>query len=136
MARDGLLPEVLSRIHPRLQTPHIVTLVTGLGVVLGAAFFPVGKLADISNSGTLFAFLVVSVSVMMLRRSDPDRRRPFRAPMLKIVGPLSVIGCIVLFVYLPLSSQLVLPVWGGIGLAFYFLHGRRRSHMRPGQITH
>jgi APA family basic amino acid/polyamine antiporter len=136
MARDGLLPEVLSRIHPRLQTPHIVTLVTGLGVVLGAAFFPVGKLADISNSGTLFAFLVVSVSVMMLRRSDPDRRRPFRAPMLQIVGPLSVIGCIVLFVYLPLSSQLVLPAWGGIGLAFYFLHGRRRSHMRPGQITH
>jgi APA family basic amino acid/polyamine antiporter len=76
MARDGLLPEVLSRIHPRFKTPHIVTMITGLGVTLAAAFFPVGKLADVSNSGTLFAFFVVSIAVMILRIKEKDRRRP------------------------------------------------------------
>lgn len=70
MSRDGLLPEVLSRIHPRFKTPYIVTLVTGVGVMAAAAFLPVGKLANISNSGTLFAFLVVALTVMILRVRD------------------------------------------------------------------
>ena len=131
MARDGLLPGALSQVHPRFKTPHVVTMVTGLGVVFGAAFFPVGRLADISNSGTLFAFLVVSIAVMLLRRRDPGRHRPFRTPFVWIIGPLSVAGCIVLFVYLPPAAQLVFPAWGAIGLTVYFLYGRRRSHMAP-----
>lgn len=135
MARDGLLPERLSRVHPRFHTPHVVTLLTGAGVVVGAAIFPVGKLADISNSGTLFAFLVVSLSVMLLRRRDPHRPRPFRTPLIWIVGPVSVIGCVVLFAFLPTSAKLVFPVWGAIGLVAYYGYGRRRSQLAPGAVT-
>lgn len=130
MSRDGLLPQALSRVHPRFGTPHVVTLVTGLAVVLGAAFFPVGQLADISNSGTLFAFLVVALAVMLLRRTEPSRPRPFCTPFITLVGPLSVIGCIVLFLYLPLSAKLVFPAWGSIGLVVYLFYGRRRSPLR------
>lgn len=132
MSRDGLLPNRLSTVHPRYKTPHIVTIVTGVGVMIAAAFLPVGQLADISNSGTLFAFLVVSLAVMMLRKSDPNRPRPFRTPFVWIVGPLSALGCIVLFFYLPTKAKLVFPIWGGIGLLFYYLYGYRKSYMKPG----
>ena len=80
MARDGLLPSALSWVHPRWRTPYIVTLATGAAVTLAAAFLPVGQLAAIANSGTLFAFLIVSLAVLRLRRTDPDRVRPFRVP--------------------------------------------------------
>jgi len=132
MSRDGLLPPILSKVHPRFNTPHIVTMMTGLGVMIAAAFLPVGKLADISNSGTLFAFLVVSLAVMMLRRSDPSRHRPFRTPLVWIIAPMSVVGCVVLFLYLPRDAKLVFPIWAGIGLFFYYIYGYRKSHMRPG----
>ena len=129
MSRDGLLPEALSRIHPRFKTPHIVTYVTGLGVIIAAAFLPVGKLADISNSGTLFAFMIVAFTVMILRIKDKNRTRPFRAPAIWLVGPLAVLGCITLFLFLPADAKLVFPIWSGIGLIFYFLYGYRKSHV-------
>lgn len=132
MSRDGLLPEVLSKVHPKFRTPHVVTIVTGIGVTIAAAFFPVGRLADISNSGTLFAFLMVAIGVMLLRRSEPTRIRHFRTPALWLVGPLAAIGCIVLFLFLPVQAKLVFPIWAGIGLVVYFLYGYRRSHMAPG----
>jgi APA family basic amino acid/polyamine antiporter len=135
MARDGLLPEALSRVHPRFKTPHIVTLVTGFGVTIAAAFLPVGKLADISNSGTLFAFMVVALSVMILRIKDKARNRPFKTPAIWLVGPLAVAGCVVLFLFLPTDAKLVFPVWGGIGLVFYFLYGYRKSHVAMGIAT-
>ena len=130
MSRDGLLPTSLSRVHPRFQTPYVVTLVTGAGVIFGAAFFPVGKLADISNSGTLFAFLMVSLAVMLLRRRDPTRPRPFRTPEIWLIGPVSALGCVVLFFYLPTAAKLVFPVWAAIGLALYFCYGWRKSQLR------
>ena len=132
MSRDGLLPEVLSRIHPRFKTPHIVTYVTGLGVIIAAAFLPVGKLADISNSGTLFAFMIVAFTVMILRIKDKSRTRPFRTPAIWLVGPLAVFGCITLFFFLPTDAKLVFPIWSGIGLIFYFLYGYRKSHVARG----
>lgn len=135
MARDGLLPEVLSRVHPRFKTPHIVTLITGLGVTFAAAFFPVGKLADVSNSGTLFAFFIVSIAVMMLRIKEKDRHRPFTTPAIWIVGPLAMLGCAGLFYFLPGEAQLVFPVWGSIGLVFYYLYGYRKSHLALGIAT-
>ena len=135
MARDGLLPEVLSSIHPRFKTPHIVTMITGLGVTLAAAFFPVGKLADVSNSGTLFAFFVVSIAVMILRIKEKDRRRPFRTPFIWVVGPLAMLGTLILFYYLPAEAQWVFPLWGSIGLVFYFLYGYRKSHLALGINT-
>ncbi|HET8612745.1 MAG TPA: amino acid permease, partial [Sphingomonas sp.] len=134
MARDGLLPGKLASVHPRWRTPHIVTAFTGVVVVLMAAFLPVGTLADYSNSGTLFAFFMVAVSVLVLRRKDPERKRPFRTPAIWLVAPLAIIGCVILYAKLPLIAILVLPVWGAIGLLIYFGYSRRRSYVGRGII--
>ena len=134
MARDGLLPEKLASVHPRYRTPHVVTIVTGAAATIAAAFLPVGRLADYSNSGTLFAFFMVAISVMVLRKTDPHRHRPFRTPAIWIIAPLAIVGCLVLYFSLPLIAILVLPCWGLIGLAIYFLYSRNRSHVGRGQV--
>jgi APA family basic amino acid/polyamine antiporter len=132
MARDGLLPDKLASVHPRYRTPHIVTMVTGAGAAIAAAVLPVGKLADLSNSGTLFAFTMVAISVMVLRRTDPSRRRPFRVPGVYIIAPLAIAGCLGLYLSLPLMAILVLPIWGAVGLTVYFLYSRKHSHVGRG----
>jgi APA family basic amino acid/polyamine antiporter len=129
MARDGLLPERLALVHQKWNTPHLITMVTGIAVTLTAAFLPIGKLADIANAGTLFAFSVVSVSVAVLRRRHPLRVRPFRAPALWLVAPVSVAGCIGLYTMLPIEAQLVLPCWSAIGLSIYFSFGYWNSYV-------
>lgn len=129
MSRDGLLPEVLSRVHPRFHTPHVITIVTGLVVATCSALFPVGKLADTSNSGTLLAFAMVSIGVMILRRQQPERPRPFRTPMVWLVCPLAVIGCVLLFVNLSMTAKVVFVTWAAIGLVLYSLYGYRRSQL-------
>ncbi|APX65320.1 amino acid permease [Sphingomonas sp. gentR] len=134
MARDGLLPEKLASVHPRYRTPHVVTIVTGIAATLASAFLPVGKLADYSNSGTLFAFFMVALSVMVLRKTDPTRKRPFRTPAVFIVAPAAMIGCAYLYFSLPLVAILVLPGWGAVGLAIYFLYSRKRSHVGRGIV--
>lgn len=134
MARDGLLPEKLASVHPRYRTPHVVTIVTGIAATLASAFLPVGKLADYSNSGTLFAFFMVALSVMVLRKTDPTRKRPFRTPAVFIVAPAAMIGCAYLYFSLPLVAILVLPGWGAIGLAIYFLYSRKRSYVGRGIV--
>ena len=134
MARDGLLPARLAAIHPRWKTPHIVTIITGICVAIAAALLPVGQLADISNSGTLFAFFMVAVAVMILRRRDPGRKRPFRTPAIWVVAPLAAAGCVALFVNLPFEAMMVLPIWGAIGLAVYFMYGHRHSHVGRGLV--
>ncbi|HJR10203.1 MAG TPA: amino acid permease [Rhodanobacteraceae bacterium] len=136
MSRDGLLPNVFSKVHPRFFTPHVITYVTGIVVSLCAALFPVGKLADTSNAGTLLAFAMVSVGVMILRRTQPGRKRPFRTPLVWIVCPLAVAGCLLLFVNLSVVAKVVFVVWAVVGLIFYRLYGYRRSQMSPEQITH
>jgi APA family basic amino acid/polyamine antiporter len=130
MARDGLLPRVLTRVHTRYKTPHVVTWITGLIIAGGAAFLPIGQLADISNSGTLFAFVLVAVAVLVLRRKEPDRPRHFRTPLVWVTAPLAILGCLVLFVFLSPAAKLVFPVWSAIGLAFYAAYGLRHSRMR------
>ncbi|MFM2237221.1 MAG: hypothetical protein RL209_1255, partial [Pseudomonadota bacterium] len=132
MARDGLLPDMFSKLHPKYGTPHVVTLCTGIFVALFAALFPVGKLADISNSGTLFAFFTVAVGVMILRRTNPDRHRPFRTPLYFLVCPLAAAGCVFLFFQLSGYTELMFLGWTTIGLAVYFLYSRRRSHVGQG----
>ena len=109
------------------HTPHIVTIITGLGVTVAAAFLPVGKLADISNSGTLFAFFTVALGVMALRKSDPDRTRHFRTPFVGVVGPLALLGCAYLFVSLSLYTRLLFVGWTVFGLIIYRFYGYRRS---------
>ncbi|MBU1755585.1 MAG: amino acid permease [Alphaproteobacteria bacterium] len=134
MSRDGLLPEGLSKVHPKWNTPYVVTAITGVIVAFGAAFFPVGQLADIANAGTLYAFLMVAVAVMLLRRSDPDRPRSFRTPALWLVGPATIFGCAFLFLNLPTEAMLVLPIWTIIGLVVYFAYSRRHSHLGRGIV--
>ena len=133
MSRDGLLPEALSRVHPRFHTPHVVTWITGVAVSLFAAMFPVGALADISNAGTLFAFFMVAAGVMVLRKVEPSRVRPFRTPLLWIVGPAAMAGCVLLFFSLGWNPTIkFFCTWAVIGLVVYFLYARRRSHLAPG----
>lgn len=134
MARDGLLPEKLSEVHPKWKTPYIVTAMTGVLVAIAAAFLPVGQLADIANAGTLYAFLMVAIAVMLLRKQAPDRPRPFRVPGLVIVGPLTVLGTLFLFFNLPFAAMLVLPIWSAIGFLVYFGYSRSRSHLGKGII--
>lgn len=134
MARDGLLPERLSAVHPKYKTPHIVTAITGIVVAIGAAFFPVGQLADISNAGTLYAFMMVAIAVMVLRRRDPSRQRAFRVPAVWIVAPLTIAGCLFLFFNLPVGAMLFLPVWAAIGMVIYFGYSRGASHLGRGIV--
>ncbi len=132
MARDGLLPKGLSAVHPRFRTPWIITLVTGVIVAVAAAFLPVGALADYSNAGTLFAFAMVSLGVMVLRFTDKGRKRPFKTPLVFLVAPLSILGCLLLFFSLGKVSQMVFFSWAGIGLVFYFAFGFRHSNVARG----
>jgi basic amino acid/polyamine antiporter, APA family len=132
MSRDGLLPAAFSKIHPRYNTPHVVTILTGIFVALFAAFFPVGQLASISNSGTLFAFAAVSVAVMVLRTTDATRNRPFRTPAIYITAPIAILGCVYLFFNLDIKSQVMFYIWAVIGLVVYFAYSRSRSHVGRG----
>lgn len=144
MSRDGLLPQVLSKVHPKFHTPHVVTIITGISVSLFAAMFPVGILADISNSGTLFAFALVAIAVLILRRTQPDRPRPFRTPLAWIVCPLALAGCAFLFYslsgevpvygYGPMRTQVFFLAWAVVGLVIYFAYGYRKSDLAPGNM--
>ncbi|MFN3294525.1 MAG: APC family permease, partial [Gemmobacter sp.] len=130
----GLLPEKLAEVHPKWKTPYVVTALTGAAVAVAAAFLPVGKLADIANAGTLYAFFMVAIAVMLLRSKEPNRVRPFRVPGLIIVGPLTIAGCLFLFLNLPFEAMIVLPVWSVIGALLYFAYGRSRSHLGKGLV--
>ena len=134
MSRDGLLPESLSKIHPKWKTPYVVTAITGSVVAFAAAFLPVGQLADIANAGTLYAFFMVALAVMLLRKTEPNRARPFRTPMLWLIGPLTMAGCVFLFLNLPFEAMLVLPGWAAIGFVIYYAYGYRKSHLGRGIV--
>src|SRR3546814_8525348 len=107
MSRDGLLPEGLSKIHPKWKTPYVVTAITGSLVAVAAAFLPVGQLADIANAGKLYAFMMVEIAVLVLRKTQADRPRSFRTPFIWVIAPLSVAGCGFLFFNLPAAAMLV-----------------------------
>jgi len=134
MSRDGLLPEVLSRVHPKWKTPYVVTAATGIAVAIAAAFLPVGQLADIANAGTLYAFMMVAIAVLILRRTAASHPRAFRTPMVWVVAPLTILGCIFLFFNLPTPAMLVLPIWGAIGLVIYFAYSYRKSNLGRGIV--
>jgi basic amino acid/polyamine antiporter, APA family len=127
MSRDGLLPKAFSRIHPVHQTPHISTWIAGLVVGIPAGILDIGTFADLANIGTLFAFVIVSFGVIVLRRTQPDRPRGFRVPGGAWVPFISIGFCVVLMMALPLETWVRFFVWLLIGLAIYFPFGRKRS---------
>jgi APA family basic amino acid/polyamine antiporter len=132
MARDGLLPKYFSRIHPRFRTPHVTTIWTGIVVGGVAMITDIGSLSDLTNIGTLFAFVLVCLGVIVLRRTDPNRRRPFRVPMVPVFPILGVVLCVALMLSLPIETWIRFFGWLIIGLIIYFLYSVRHSHLRHG----
>ena len=127
MSRDGLLPRIFSAVHRRFQTPHLSTWIAGFVVGIPAGIWDIDTFAELSNIGTLFAFVIVSAGVIVLRRKQPDRPRSFRAPLVPLVPVLSIVCCVVLMMGLPLLTWIRFIVWLAIGLAIYFLYSRTRS---------
>jgi APA family basic amino acid/polyamine antiporter len=135
MARDGLLPQYFARIHPRFRTPHITTIWTGIFVGGIAMLTDIGSLADLTNIGTLFAFALVCSGVIVLRKKDPNRPRPFRVPFVPVFPLLGVFLCGALMLSLPIETWLRFFIWLGLGLLIYFLYSVRHSRLRHGIDT-
>jgi basic amino acid/polyamine antiporter, APA family len=133
MSRDGLLPRVFSNVHRRFRTPHVSTWVAGIFVALPAGVFDIGELADLSNIGTLFAFALVALGVLILRRKQPARRRGFRVPWVPFLPVVAILCCAVLMASLPAETWLRFVVWLLIGLAIYFGYSRHRSEFASRQ---
>ncbi|HTQ25604.1 MAG TPA: amino acid permease [Candidatus Binataceae bacterium] len=129
ISRDGLLPPAFSRVHPRFQTPYIPTVLTGAAVGLTAALLPIQDIAELTNIGTLFAFVLVCMGVWILRHIDPDQHRPFRTPLVPLVPIVGALSCLYLMASLPVVTWIRFFVWMAIGLAIYFGYSRFHSHV-------
>lgn len=131
MARDGLLPRGLAKVHPRFRTPYVITLITGIAVATIAGFVQLETLANLVNIGTLFAFILVSIGVVILRRTRPDLPRSFRVPAAPLVATLAVLLCLYLMLNLTGDTWIRFVVWMALGIVIYFSYGHR--HSRVGQ---
>ena len=126
MSRDRLLPSIFSRVHGKYETPDVSTWVAGLVVGIGAGIFDIGTLGDLTNIGTLFAFIVVSIGVIVLRRTQPHHRRSFLVPWVPVLPIVSIVSCSVLMFSLPWETWVRFVVWLAIGLVIYFSYSRKR----------
>ena len=129
MARDGLLPPFLAKVHPRFKTPYVGTIITGLFVATFAAFANIAEVVDLTNIGTLFAFVLVSAGVLVLRRLVPDRVRPFRAPWVPFTPIISILACLYLMFQLPRLTWIRFVIWLLLGMFIYFFYGVRHSRL-------
>ena len=130
MARDGLLPPAFARIHPKFRTPHVATILTGVLVAGGSAAASLEEMADLCNIGTLAAFLIVCVGVLVLRARQPERPRPFRCPWVPLVPLLGALACLYLMLGLPQTAWIRFAIWLLLGLACYAAYGLRHSRLR------
>jgi basic amino acid/polyamine antiporter, APA family len=135
MANDRLLPRWAARIHPRFKTPHISTIVTGIVVAIASGLTPIATLGTLVSIGTLMAFVIVSIGVIVLRRTRPDLPRPFRMPMVPLLPALSALVALALMLGLPRATWERLIIWMAIGIVFYFAYGYRRSRLRTTLAT-
>jgi APA family basic amino acid/polyamine antiporter len=129
MARDGLLPRFAAIVHPRFHTPYVTTLITGAIVGILAGVLPIALVGELVSIGTLFAFAVVCLGVLVLRITHPEIDRPFKTPAVFAVAPLGATAAAFLMFGLPGDTWLRLAVWLVIGLAIYFFYGRHHSHL-------
>ncbi len=130
MGRDGLLPPVFAKIHPRYRTPHINTVITGCGIALLAALFPLDVLGDLVSMGTLIAFIAVCAGVLVLRHARPDLPRTFRVPLAPVTCTLGVLSCLLLLAWENWYQWTLMGIWTLIGFTIYFGYGRRHSRLR------
>ncbi len=133
MARDGLLPPWAAKIHPKYRTPHVTTVVTGLVVAIGALFLDENEIYDLTNIGTLSAFAIVCIGVLVLRRTDPGRHRPFRVPAVWLVTLAGAAACLYIMSGLPAHAWERFGIWMALGLALYFAYGYKHSTLRRGR---
>jgi basic amino acid/polyamine antiporter, APA family len=129
MSRDGLLPRYFSKVHPKYRTPHVTTLWTGVAVAAVSAVSHINEIVELTNIGTLFAFILVCIGVIILRYRDPDRPRPFRTPFVPAVPLLGIASCLYLMAGLPWVTWVRFGVWLLVGLAIYLFFGFRRSRV-------
>jgi len=133
MSRDGLLPKAFAKVHPKYRTPYVGTILTGLFVATFAAFANIAEVVDLTNIGTLFAFVLVSAGVIFLRRTEPSRPRPFRVPGVPYTPIISILACFYLMYQLPAVTWIRFGIWLAVGLVFYFLYGYKHSVLRTGK---
>ena len=129
MARDGLLPDWAAKVHSRFRTPHVTTILTGVLVAVFAGLCNINEVVELCNIGTLFAFVLVAAGILVLRRTDPERVRPFRTPWVPWVPIGAILTCAWLMRELPLVTWVRFVVWLVIGLVWYFLYGARKSRL-------
>ncbi len=129
MARDGLLPKVVSKLHPRYRTPFIPTIITGVVVAVSALFLDIGQAAELTNIGTLYAFILVCAGVLVLRKNDSARERPFRCPLVPVIPVAGMLICFLLMLSLPVVTWVRFFVWTAIGMAIYFAYGVRQADL-------
>jgi APA family basic amino acid/polyamine antiporter len=129
MAKDGLLPKAFSRLHPKFKTPHITTILTGVAASVIAGLLPINILGELVSIGTLLAFTIVCISVIILRAKQPDIPRPFKTPLMPVVPILGAVICLAQMAALPKDTWIRLILWLIIGLSIYFFYGRNKSKL-------
>ena len=136
MARDGLLPPWAAKVHPKYRTPHVTTILTGVVVAAFAAITNINEVVELCNIGTLFAFILVAAGVVVLRRKEPERPRPFRTPFVPVVPLLAILSCGYLMVALPWVTWWRFIIWLAVGLGIYFAYGYQRSRLGQASPLH
>lgn len=135
MSRDGLLPPVFGKVHPKFRTPYITTIVTGIVCAMIAGAFPIALLGELVSIGTLLAFVIVSAGIIVLRRKSPEITRPFRTPLVPFVPIMAILICGYMMYSLPLDTWIRLLVWLAIGLLIYFLYGKSHSRIASNEAS-